>query len=54
MLEPQIVGKDFGGWQTVELALAEYTKELLDAGVFLRILFDELFDTHGGFDISVA
>ena len=46
MFEPQVVGKDFGGRQAVELTLAENTEELLDAGMLLRILFDELFDAH--------
>lgn len=54
MLEAQVVGKDFRGRQAAELALAKNAEELLDAGVLLRILLDELFDALGGVDVFKA
>lgn len=54
MLEAQVVGKDFGGRQAAELALAKNAEELLDASVLLRILLDELFDALGGVDVVNA
>ena len=54
MLKPQVVSEDFRGWQAVQLPLAKDAEELLDTGVFLRILFDELLDALRGLHVFIA